>query len=209
MRWALGVQAIYLIFKMSPSSQTVDDVMTVCADKKSLQGAMDGLGCKSFADLPSKLRAKRASLQADFGHQFATFFRWLFEMGKAISAMNLGIPDAAVVRTVPLGEGLLLMEAVLSAWPLMGKLKAFCEEKHQQPFSRDLWTQIGRFVHMTQTGQIRKDLTNYDDDASGGGSAWPCAIDDVSARARIELYGERLSPRLAHTPAPRVPVCRE
>ena len=68
---ALGIEemsfeAIYLIFKMSPSSQTVDDVMTVCADKKSLQGAMDGLGCKSFADLPSKLRAKRASLQADF-----------------------------------------------------------------------------------------------------------------------------------------------
>ena len=74
-------------------------------------------------------------------------------------------------------EGLQLMEAVLTKWPLMEKLKAFCTDKHAQPFSKDLWTQIGRFASMTQTGQIAADLANYDDDGAGG-SAWPCAIDD-------------------------------
>jgi hypothetical protein len=69
------------------------------------------------------------------------------------------------------------MEAVLGAWPLMGKLKAFCVDKYNQPFSKDLWTQIGRFVHMSKTGRIRADLSNYDDDDAGG-SAWPCAIDE-------------------------------
>ena len=184
---ALGIEemsfeAIYLIFKMSPSTTEVTDAMIVCDSKKSLQGAMDGLGCKSFGDLPAKLRARRALLQADFGHQFSIFFRWLFEMGKAISAVN-NDQNKDMVRTVPLDTGLFLMDAVLSAWPLMPKLKAYCEAQHQQPFSRDLWTQIGRFVNMTQTGQIQKDLSNYDDDASGGGSAWPCAIDDVSTAA--------------------------
>lgn len=69
------------------------------------------------------------------------------------------------------------MEAVLTKWPLMGQLKDFCVDKHAQPFSKDLWTQIGRFASMTQTGQIASDLSNYDDE-SAGGSAWPCAIDD-------------------------------
>ena len=69
------------------------------------------------------------------------------------------------------------MEAVLSSWPLMAQLKAFCADKYAQPFSKDLWTQIGRLVHMTSTGLIRPDLSNYDDE-NAGGSAWPCAIDD-------------------------------
>ena len=30
----------------------------------------------------------------------------------------------------------------------------------------------------TTTGQIEPDLSNYDDDGSGGGSAWPCMIDN-------------------------------
>ena len=31
----------------------------------------------------------------------------------------------------------------------------------------------------TTTGQIEPDLSNYDDDdGAGGGSAWPCMIDD-------------------------------
>lgn len=61
---------------------------------------------------------------------------------------------------------------------LIGELKAFCTTKFAQPFTRDLWTQIARFVHMTQVGRIDADLANYDDDISGGGSAWPSAIDE-------------------------------
>ena len=66
------------------------------------------------------------------------------------------------------------MEAVLCGWPLMAQLKAFCVDEYNQPFSKDLWTQIGRFVNMTTSGQIRADLSNYDADAD----AWPCAIDE-------------------------------
>jgi len=172
----MSFEACYLTFKLAPDSQAVDDVMIVCAAKHALQSTMDSLGCRTMAELPARLRAKRASMQADYGPAFAPFFRWLFEMGKAIAALNNGVQSGAV-RTVPLAEGLALMEAVLGAWPLMGKLKVFCVDKYAQPFSKDLWTQIGRFVHMNQTGRIRTDLSNYDDDEAGG-SAWPCAIDD-------------------------------
>ena len=70
-----------------------------------------------------------------------------------------------------------MMEAVLSGWALMAKFKEFCSTKDLAPFSKDLWTQICRFVHMCKTGQIDDDLANYDDEDAGG-SAWPCAIDD-------------------------------
>jgi len=60
----------------------------------------------------------------------------------------------------------------------MAKFKEFCSAKDLAPFSKDLWTQIGRFAHLTTTGQIEPDLSNYEDDGSGGGSAWPCMIDD-------------------------------
>ena len=67
------------------------------------------------------------------------------------------------------------MEAVLDTWAFMGKLKEFCQEKVDTPFTMDLWTQIGRFAHMTRTGQIRADLSNYDEVASG---AWPVLVDE-------------------------------
>ena len=44
--------------------------------------------------------------------------------------------------------GLQLMEAVLGTWALFPKLKQFCEQQFGQPFSKDMWTQIGRFVEM-------------------------------------------------------------
>jgi len=70
------------------------------------------------------------------------------------------------------------MDTVLSSWRLMPQLKDFFANKYAQPFSKDLWMQIGRFVNMTQTGRISADLSNYDDDDTGGGSAWPSAIDE-------------------------------
>lgn len=126
--------------------------------------------------MPEKLRRKTAALQADYGQQFAPFFRWLFEMGKAIAALNHNLM-ASAVRAVPLAEGMMLMEAALGSWEHLANLKAFCEEKHAQPITKDLWTQIGRFVNMTKIGTISSDLSNYDDEDAGG-SAWPCAIDD-------------------------------
>lgn len=41
----MSFEAIYLTFRLSASSDAVDDVMTVCASKQSLQGGLDGLGC--------------------------------------------------------------------------------------------------------------------------------------------------------------------
>jgi len=134
------------------------------------------LGCRNLGELPEKLRRKSATLEASYGESFQAFFRWLFEMGKAIAILNSNA-NASSVRTVPLDVGLQLMEAVLGGWRLKEPMKAFCQSHHAQPFSKDLWSQIGRFVHMTKTGKILHDLSNYDDE-SGGGSAWPCAIDD-------------------------------
>ena len=86
------------------------------------------------------------------------------------------------------------MDAVLSSWPLMGELKTFCTTKFAQPFTKDLWTQISRFVRMTHDG-----LDHFTDDGGahstrpkllsflcsrsptaspGPVSAWPSAIDD-------------------------------
>jgi len=185
----MSFESIYLTFLLSGSSQTVDDVMVVCSSKAVMQRALDCLGCRLLGDLPGQLRSKSASLQAGYGDAFQAFFRWLFEMGKAIAALNNGV-QAGAVRTVPLQEGVMLMDAVLGSWPLMPQLKAFCQDKFGQPFSKDLWTQVSRFAHMTSTGQISSDLSNYDDDATGGGSAWPCAIDDF-----VEYVQEQASLR--------------
>ena len=43
-----------------------------------------------------------------------------------------------------------MMEAVLSGWSLMAKFKEFCSAKDLAPFSKDLWTQIGRFAHLVR-----------------------------------------------------------
>ena len=107
---ALGIEhmsceALYLVFALAPSREVVTDVFTVCESKAHLQGALDGLGCRSIAELPAKLRQKCAHMQADFGPPFPTFFRWLFEMGKAVAAVNHDVA-AHAVRTVPLNEGL-------------------------------------------------------------------------------------------------------
>ena len=47
------------------------------------------------------MRTKCAAIQSDFGPHFTPFFRWLFEMGKAIAALNNEV-HAGNVRTVPL-----------------------------------------------------------------------------------------------------------
>ena len=236
----MSFEACYLMYLLVPD---VEDVMTVCRSQSALQKAVEGLGCRLVSDCPQKLRSKKAAMVASFDmHSFQPFFRWMFDMGKSISAMNTGA-HVGVVRSVPVQvskvrphplqrareatsqpataaaasvaqTGLQLMEAVLSGWALMAKFKEFCSTKDLAPFSKDLWTQIGRFAHLvcrfpdpwpiaahmrarachagapgaaaacrpgasqTTTGQIEPDLSNYEDDGSGGGSAWPCMIDD-------------------------------
>jgi len=170
----MSFEACYLMYLLIPS---VEDVMTVCKSKADLQHAVDRLGCRLVSEVPAKLRSKKSSMGEYEMHDFQPFYRWMFEMGKAISAMNTGAHVSAV-RSVPLAEGLQLMEIALGSWSLMGKLKEFCTTKADAPFSKDLWVQIGRFAHLTTTGHIAADLSNYEDDGAGGGSAWPCMIDD-------------------------------
>jgi len=170
----MSFEAFYLIYTLSPE---ITDVMVVCSSKTAFQRGVDSLGCKTPAELPVKLKQKRIALQSEYSARFRPFFVWLFDMGKNIAAMNSGA-DVGVVRSVPLDVGLQLMEAVLGSWRLFPKLKEFCETSFAQPLSKDLWTQICRFVEMTTSGQIQEDLSNYDDDLTGGGSAWPCMIDD-------------------------------
>jgi hypothetical protein len=99
-------------------------------------------------------------------------------MGKAIQALSVNAPSSSV-RTVPLEEGLQLMDACLSGWSLFRKLRKFSTEVHAQAFTKDLWIQIGRFVNLTAVGVVVPDLSNFDDDAAGGGNAWPCFIDEL------------------------------
>jgi len=165
---------VYLMYNLSPD---IDNVMIVCASKGAFQRGIECLGCKTVADVAAKLRLKRTALQATFGPVFRPFFAWLFEMGRQITALNTGA-DASVVRSVPLEAALQLIGSVLGPWPLMAQFTEFCEKSFGQPFNKDLWMQLGRFVEMTTSGQIHRDLSNYDDDLTGGGSAWPCMIDD-------------------------------
>jgi len=172
----MSFEACYLMYSLCPA---IEDVMTVCSSKSAFQRAVDSFGGKSLLDLPAQLQTRRSSLQRTYGtHDFGPFWRWLFEMGKAIAALNMGATSAGAVRSVPLNEGLMFLEAALGSWPLMPKLKVFCETKYAQAFTKDLWLQLGRFVSLTTVGSIAPDLKNYDDLESGGGTAWPCMIDD-------------------------------
>ena len=218
----MSFEQLFLMFQLGGCATTVENAMTVCPSKQTLQRTFEHLGCRTLGELPARLKAKCGRLQDECARacrrasrslgssapaprppprlpsaalllthparaaasspradddSFQIFFRWLFEMGKALAALSNG-RNSAVARTVPLAEGLSLMEAALRQWPLMPELKGFCEGTYGQPFSRDLWTQIARLAHMTQVGQIQADLSNYDDDVSGGGSAWPSAIDE-------------------------------
>eukprot|EP00325_Prymnesiales_sp_UTEX-LB-985_P003253 CAMPEP_0174698320 /NCGR_PEP_ID=MMETSP1094-20130205/3940_1 /TAXON_ID=156173 /ORGANISM="Chrysochromulina brevifilum, Strain UTEX LB 985" /LENGTH=284 /DNA_ID=CAMNT_0015895463 /DNA_START=71 /DNA_END=926 /DNA_ORIENTATION=+ len=173
----MSFEYIYLSFCLSGRRETVDDVMVVCSSKHHLQVTIDSLGCRTMADVPARLQQKCAALRVDYGSGFTSLFRWLFEIGKALTALAREV-DVTALRTVPVTEGLGLMDTVLSSWRLMPQLKDFFANKYAQPFSKDLWMQIGRFVNMTQTGRISADLSNYDDDDTGGGSAWPSAIDE-------------------------------
>jgi hypothetical protein len=192
----MSFDALFLTYHLSGCPQSVDNVWIVCPSKQQLQTALDSFGCsRSLAGLPAQLRRKCASLESSYAEPFASFFRWLFEMGKAISALNNN-SEVSHVRSVPLDVGLQLMESALVNWSLISQFKAFCTQQ-AQPFSRDLWTQICRFAHMTKTGRICADLSNYDDD-SAGGSAWPCAIDDV----RTSCQASQAPPWLHHGHVP-------
>jgi len=171
----LSFEAFYFTYMLCP---TVDDISVVCCSKTALLRSLEALGCQNVTDLPTRLRSKRESLQQHYNTtEFGPFWRWLFDVGRAISALNIDAPPGAV-RSVPLAEGLLFTEALLSTWPLLPKLKTFCETMHKQPFTKDLWLQLGRFVHLTSIGVISLDLRGYDDNEAGGGTAWPCMIDD-------------------------------
>jgi len=185
----MSFEYIYLSFCLSGRRETVDDVMIVCGSQHLLQHAIDGLGCRTIGDVPTKLRQKCAALRVDYGSGFTTMFRWLFEMGKALTALQRDV-DVTQLRTVPVNEGVQLMESVLSSWRLMEQLKDFFTNRYAQPFSKDLWMQIGRFVSMTQTGRIAADLSNYDDDDTGGGSAWPTAIDEFVEYVQAQKGGD-------------------
>ena len=83
-------------------------------------------------------------------YSFQPFFKWIFDLGKGIAALNLGV-NAGAVRSVPVAEGVQLMEAALGAWSLMPKFKQFCAtSKSALPFSKDVWVQVGRFVHLVR-----------------------------------------------------------
>lgn len=140
-------EAAFFMFSICPN---IEDPMVVCSSKSDLQRAVDSLGCRALSEVPAKLRVKRESSHMDYGSRFRPFFAWMFELGKAIAAMNSNA-CSTVVRTVPLSEGLPLMECALGPWPLLPKLKAFCLERFApQPFSKDLWMQIGRFAEMVR-----------------------------------------------------------
>ena len=128
--------------------------------------------------MPAKLASRRTSLQ-NFGREFQPFFRWMFEMGKQIAALNVGAA-ASAVRTVPLQarppppchsrlprygrapflatrpahtraqDGLALLSAALGTWSHFAKFKEFCETKAATAFTRDLWQQLGRFAQLVR-----------------------------------------------------------
>ena len=104
-------------------------------------------------------------------------------------------------------DGLALLSAALGTWSHFAKFKEFCETKAATAFTRDLWQQLGRFAQLvrpsllpthapreprrslrtqTQDGTIAADLSNYDDEDTGAGNAWPCMIDDFAEWYRAQ-----------------------
>ena len=232
----MSFEACYLMYLLVPD---VEDVMTVCSSQSALQKAVEGLGCRLVSDCPPKLRSKKAAMVGSFDmHSFQPFFRWMFEMGKSISAMNTGA-HVGVVRSVPIEVSKMRptpLESPRRGWPhhrrrrrcadgaavdggrsqrlvLDGQVQRVLlgqgpRALQQGPLDADrplcppgapAPCLPGRMQHtcaalatrarwgrsrllpcasQTTTGQIEPDLSNYEDDGSGGGSAWPCMIDD-------------------------------
>ena len=85
-------------------------------------------------------------------YSFQPFFKWIFDLSKGISALNSGA-NASAVRSVPIGIGMQMMDAALGSWAFMPKFKAFCAregEAKASSFTKDVWVQIGRFVHLVR-----------------------------------------------------------
>ena len=186
----MSFEAVYLMYTLVPTIDE-DDVMTVCHSARTLRDGMQKLGAREITELPRALRAVRADMEEEYGtYDFQPFFKWIFDLGKGLTTLSLEV-SASAVRSVPVAEGVVLMGAALGAWELLPAFKEFCEtSKTVQPFSKDVWVQLGRFVHLTKNGFIVADLSNYDDDDTGGCSAWPCMIDDfvefVQAKAQAQ-----------------------
>ena len=53
----MSFEAFYLTFRLATNQQAVEDAMVVCDSKRAMQSALDGLGCRSVAELPAKLRS--------------------------------------------------------------------------------------------------------------------------------------------------------
>ena len=94
----LTFEAIYFQYKLYPTAEAIEDPLTVCKSSRRCRAASTSRRAQA-KEVPEKLKRK-AALQADYEH-FSQFFRWCFEMGKAISAANLDVAPSAV-RTVPL-----------------------------------------------------------------------------------------------------------
>lgn len=128
-------EAVYFQYTLNPTTEVLDATM-VCESKLALINCLGRLGALKLDDVPVKLARKKELLQSDYSQQaFTPFFLWLFEMGKAIAAANLGL-DTSAVRVVPLPIALLLMQAGLSSWPLMPRLKTFFEDDFAQPITK-------------------------------------------------------------------------
>ena len=174
----LSFEACYLMHLLTPK---IDDVMVVCPSEEGFRAVVERrLRCARPADVAAKLRAKRAEFISDAygngveGHEFTLYYKWLYDVGRAIAAANNGV-SAEQVRSVPAAEAVMFLRAGLAGWPYMEKLAAFCDEAKVPPFSKDLWDQLGRFAMLTTCRVIAADLSNYEE---CGGGAWPCMIDD-------------------------------
>ena len=137
----LSFEACYLMHLLTPK---IDDVMVVCPSEEGFRAVVERrLRCARPADVAAKLRAKRAEFISDAygngveGHEFTLYYKWLYDVGRAIAAANNGV-SAEQVRSVPAAEAVMFLRAGLAGWPYMEKLAAFCDEAKVPPFSKDL-----------------------------------------------------------------------
>ena len=115
-------EACYLMHLLTPK---IDDVMVVCPSEEGFRAVVERrLQCARPADVAAKLRAKRTEFISDAygngveGHEFTLYYKWLYDVGRAIAAANNGV-SAEQVRSVPAAEAVMFLRAGLAGWPYM------------------------------------------------------------------------------------------
>jgi len=124
------------------------------------------LGCDEVAKMKGEIASIKSSLQSKTS--FRDFYRWLFDY----------IKEDSDRKSIDIEPAIEMMGLVLPPhFSLADTWIEFLKTRKEKTISKDIWEQTFEFAK-----DIKSDLTNYEDEESGG--AWPVLFDEFVIFAR-------------------------